>query len=79
VGLEQRDCWRRRERTQKGPRGIDVSCLGTDAGGEDDVALQFRRQPADQLDAGCVVDRGKADDDEIRLAARERSSAPPEG
>jgi len=70
--LEQLGRSRRCEQGQKAPRSIGLFGRGADAAGEDDVALQFRRQPADKLDTGLIKDGREAGDDEIRLAARDR-------
>ena len=70
--LEQLDRSRRCERDQKGSCAIDLSCLRADAGCEDDVALQMRRQPPDELDTGYIKDGGDTDYDETGLTTRDR-------
>ena len=56
LGLEQRDRGRRCEESQQGPRGLSLAGCGADVAGEDDIALQFRGQPAHKLGAGYKED-----------------------
>ena len=64
---EQLDGSRRCKQVQKGSCGFRLFYRGTDAGSEDDVALQFRRQPADKRDGRRVEDRRDAYHDGSRL------------
>ena len=69
--LEQLDRSRRCKQVQEGLRGFRLFCRGADAAGENDVALQFRRQPADKRDSRRIDDGRDANHDKVRLAARD--------